>query len=164
MAVQAGVDYVFASKVTRTGGAGILSGVLVGTKKYLFVVPYDSIGGAGRKIETRKYTLAGGDPRKTVPELLADEELTLEGLEEFFGGVVGEIDGFALELADFDRFKIEVGGGLLGWLKAGLYYKTGGKRGWSGLAVSGKANRQALHDFYKDQLHPDAPNPYAAGS
>jgi hypothetical protein len=164
MAIEAGKDYVYAPKLSRMGGAGVLTGVLVGTKKYLFVVPYESIGGGGRTIETRKYTLAGGDPRKTVPALLADEQLTIEDLEESLRGIVGDIDGEVLTLAEFDRFKIEVGGGLFGWLKAGLYYKTGGKRRWTGFGVSGKANRQALYDFYKDQLHPDAPNPYAAGS
>ena len=164
MSLQAETDYVLAPKINRTGGAGILTGMLVGTKKYLFIVPYDSIGGAGRRVETRTYTLAGGDPRKTVPELLADEELTVEALEDLLCGVVEKIDGMAVEIAEFDRFKIEVGGGWLGWLKAGLYYKTDGKRGWKGLAVSGKANRQRVYDFYKDLLHPDAPNPYASGS
>ena len=78
--------------------------------------------------------------------------------------MVEEIDGFVMEIATFDRFKIHVGGGLLGWLKAGLYFKTDGKRLWTGFAVSGKPNRQALFDFYEDQLHPDAPNPYAAST
>jgi hypothetical protein len=164
MALQAEKDYVLAPKINRTGGAGILTGMLVGTRKYLFIIPYDSIGGAGRTIETRTYTLAGGDPRKTVPELLAQEDLTVEALEDLLCGVVEKIDGMAVEIGEFDRFKIEVGGGLFGWLKAGLYYKTGGKRGWKGLAVSGKANRQRVYDFYKDQLHPDAPNPYATES
>ena len=162
MALEAQKDYVFVPKVTRTGGVAVIEAVMVGTRKYLFVIPFSSIGGAGRTIETRKYTLAQGDPRQTVPALLAEEDMTVEALEELFCDVVEKIDGYALEIASFDRFKIVVGSGLFGWLKAGLYYKTGGKRGWSGMAVKGKANRQLLYDFYEDQLHPDAPNPYAA--
>jgi len=163
MAVSIGTDCVLTAPFTTLGKSGINDVILLATKRFLFVVPFKSLEFESyRRHVTSSFSLAGVDPREALPALLKQDEATVENIEAYLQEALADTEGQVIDVTDTDAFKISIGGGLLGWLKKGLYYKAPGARGWSGVTGIKKRDLATLHGFYADQLKPEGKNPYAA--
>lgn len=163
MSLDIGTDCVLTGTFTTLGKSGINDVILLATKRYLFVVPFKSLQFESyRRNVTSSFSLEGLDPREALPALLKQDEATVENIEAYLLDALADTEGQIVDLTKTDAFKISLGGGLLGWLKKGLYYKPAGARGWSAVTGIKKRDLAPLHEFYADQLNPDGKNPYAA--
>ena len=156
MALDIGTDCVLTGTFTTLGKSGINDVILLATKRFMFVVPFKSLQFESyRRHITSSFSLEGVDPREAVPALLKHEDATVENIEAYFQEALADTEGQVIDVTALDALRIRLGGGLLGWLKKGLYYKPPGARGWSGVTGIKKRDLAALHDFYADQLTPE---------
>lgn len=142
MSLSAGHDYVFVPKVTLVLN-GVTFAALVGTRKYLFIVPFESIAEAGRRVQTTKFSIDEKNPQEFLPQFLASPDLTLAEVEEFLMKTIEKDPQYYLEIASLSEFNIKAG-----FFSKGIYYKKPGDRGFSGIGISGKENALALKEFY----------------
>ena len=86
MALQANQDYVYVPTIDVNEGlmtGTITKACLVGTKRFLFVVPMEAVHAQGTFMgDTTKWTLDAANPRESVEKLLAQDDLTVEQLRE----------------------------------------------------------------------------------
>ena len=163
MSVNVGTDCVLSAPFTTLGKSGINDVILLATKRYLFVVPFKSLEFESyRRHVTSSFSLAGVDPREALPALLQQDEATVENVEAYLLETLADTEGQIIDVTKADAFRISLGGGLLGWLKKGLYFKAPGARGWSSVTGIKKRDLAALHGFYTDQMNAEGKNPYAA--
>jgi hypothetical protein len=139
-----GTDYVLAPKVTLLTGPGVTSGFLVGTRRFLFVVPIDAIRGAGRSVTTTTFTIDGRTPLESVRSLLAAPALTLPELEEAMHRLLSTVEGeWIVPIEALAEFRVKTG-----WFSRGVYYKRSGDRGYRGFPISGREHAERVRSFY----------------
>jgi hypothetical protein len=150
MALQANQDYVYVPTIDVNEGlmtGTITKACLVGTKKFLFVVPMEAVHAQGTFMgDTTKWTLDAANPRESVEKLLAQDDLTVEQLEETLKGLLeGDEQRRVFELGSVEKFQVKTG-----WLSGGVHIQVPGE-GKKAMNIRGKEHKQALGAFYEGQ-------------
>ena len=110
MALQLGVDYAFAKKISFLFETGVGNAFVVMTPKTLYMFPYDTTGGGGRTITTTTTTIGDQHPLLAIEALLADPETTPEHLAATITRWCEQVSGPKVhELSEFGRIKLRDG-------------------------------------------------------
>lgn len=145
MAIQKDRDFIFVSKGTVMI-EGVTFSFIIGTRRFLFVFPYENITGAGNVASTTKYTIGGKKPQEFFAELITDPDLTVEKFEEIVREKMASVqlseDKYLFELAKLEEFNIK-----MGFLSKGIYLKRSGQSR-VGIGVSGKDDVLKAKEFY----------------
>jgi len=145
MAIQKDRDFIFVSKGTVMI-EGVTFSFIIGTRRFMFVFPYENIAGAGNVVETNKYTIGGKKPQEFFAELITDPDLTVEKFEEIVREKMASVqlseDKYLFELAKLEEFNIK-----MGFLSKGIYLKRLGQSR-VGIGVSGKEDILKAKEFY----------------
>ncbi|HAS39700.1 MAG TPA: hypothetical protein DCS93_04445 [Microscillaceae bacterium] len=154
MALQENVDFVFIPVADNVSEKVCL----VGTKKYVYVVPDQKTVNESSLKEFVTNAFAGVDkvesfnfgdytPREVIAGLLADQETTLESLDEFFKNFKEKWDAvMRIEIASLKNFKVvsNIFGGAIS-----VRYE--GKKLFSPIVtrIAGKTERRGVKAFYE---------------
>ena len=111
MTVESGKDYALAPKVSWLFETGVGKAFGLVTKEKFFLFPYETIGGAGSKVTTTKFSVGGQFPLDAVTELLADPTTTVDSLHTTIEKWVSDVGpGPEIHLmSDFKRIKLRNG-------------------------------------------------------
>lgn len=147
MALSEFSDYMFHPKVTYVGEGGVGKGCLIGTKKYLLMVPLKvDLTDYNRTITTTTYKLGDDTIDVGIAKFLQLPDLTIEALEDFIMERAENIEiSELLDLSAQKRVRVKNG-----WLSKGIYAseKENGP-GWKGYPLNGKDVALKWIDFYK---------------
>lgn len=139
-------DYVLAPKATLIAG-GVVYGMCLGTKKYLFFIPISKLEGAGDYVTTTKYQIGGQSITDGLQAILANSETTIADLEakllSLFNDWSLNKDEYAMEIAALSEFEIKTG-----LFSSGIYYKTPNQKRRSALSIGGKSTLVDFKNFY----------------
>ena len=80
MAVESGVDYALAPKITWIFETGVGNAFAIVVRGNLFVFPYNTTAGAGRKVTTTTVTIEGIAPVMAIQSLVGDPSTTPDSL------------------------------------------------------------------------------------
>ena len=80
MAVESGVDYALAPKITWIFETGVGNAFAIVVRGKLFVFPYNTTAGAGRKVTTTTVTVEGIAPVMAIQSLVGDPSTTPDSL------------------------------------------------------------------------------------
>lgn len=142
MTLTAKQDYVFIPKVTLVLN-GVTFATVVGTRKYMFIIPFESIAEVGRRVHNTKFSIDEKNPQEFLPQLLASTDMNVAQLEEYLMDLIEKNPQYYIEIASLAEFNIKAG-----FFSKGVYYKRPGDRGFTGFGISGKENALALKEFY----------------
>ena len=142
MALTEKKDFVFVPKATLVLN-GVTFACVVATRKYLFVVPFESISEVGRYTETETVSIGGTTPEEYIMNLVKLPDITVSKLEETLMKVIEKNPDYFVEIAALAEFNIKAG-----FFSKGVYYKKPGDRGYTGIGISGKQNALNLQEFY----------------
>ncbi len=154
MALKENVDFVFVPVADNVSEKVCL----VGTKKYVYVVPDQKTVNESSLREFVGNALAGVDkvesfnfgdysPREVIAGLLADEETTLDSLDEFFKNFKAKWDAVVrIEIATLKSFKVTTS--IFG---GSISVRYEGKKLFSPIVtrIAGKAERRGVKAFYE---------------
>lgn len=145
MSIQKDRDFVFVSKGT-VAIDGVNFCFIIGTRRFIFIFPYENIAGGGRIIENTKYTVGGKKPQEFFAELVTDPDLTVEKFEEIVREKMANVqlseDKYLFDLTQLEEFNIK-----LSFFAKGIYLKRSGQSR-VGIGVSGKEDILKAKEFY----------------
>ncbi len=144
MALDRNEDYVLIDTVDVPEGIGfkMTQGLMVGTKKKLFVMPIKTFGSYLVVSTTSRFKLDGQSPRKAIKGLLNALDITVDKLETTLTNALSDSKTprvFAID--SLERFRIGKS-----FMKMTLVQPKGGKL--VKINVRGKQAKQELASFY----------------
>lgn len=110
MAVEAGVDHVFANNVTWIFESGVGKAFVVITRRSLCVFPCRTVAGAGNTSTRTTTTIGGRPPNEAAQALLEDPTTTPESLDATLAQWCDELpDAILRPLDSYLRIKLRGG-------------------------------------------------------
>ena len=148
------IDYVLVKKATSIGTEGLTTinkGMFIGTKEYLFYVPYKLEEHTSRKITTFSYSIDGEGLIQFICEKLSSKNLRVKEFEDYmksdFKQMIPETLILNLKL-DIEQLKITTS-----WLGSGIYYNTTiRKNGWKPFVQKLGVNKKTIKLFYQNNI------------
>ncbi|MFQ5448470.1 MAG: hypothetical protein ACE5FF_16210 [Saprospiraceae bacterium] len=131
-------DYVVAYNAKLV----INTGVFIGTKKYLIIVPSIKKEGAGFRHTTTTYSMGGKSMEETVEQLLADKSTNEDTLINTIKSWQAT-DTKIINLSELDDLKINAS-----WLSKNIVIRHKGQRGWVPLCHSLGDTAKEIKSFY----------------
>jgi len=153
--MQEEFDYVMALKTQSMGDAemtGLLRGVFIGTKKYMFFIPYEGYSATERMQETLTITMEGMTMGDFLSHKVNESRMSISDFERYMLGVFYEEmpQMHVLSLAD-DCQQIKV---KAGWFSSSVFYNQSNKSigGWILFVHSLGKDKKKVRSFYEN--HP----------
>lgn len=138
-----GIDFVFAPKGDAMIETGISQVSLIGFKNDLFIIPWQSIAGAGREVTTTTFYADGRPVPDALQAWIDDANMSAEDLRQRLIALVGDNPQLHIKLNELAELKVRAS-----WLSKGVYYKHQGKSGFRGCAIRSKEVALQFKAFY----------------
>ncbi len=139
------LDYIYVLKSDVNEGLTSLTvtkAALFFTKKYIFIIPFESTNIVGIPGLKEKYD----DIHQYINELISRmKEIHIEDFENEMKTILPKERIF--EFSSLEKFEIKVGFGIFGGLSLKTY-----KQEKKGVNIQPKKKRQQIRDFYKIQV------------
>ena len=148
MAVQEHQDYVFAPSVDVNEGistGAITKAALLGTRRHIFVIPFNSVAVLGLTTTTTDYGQGHQELAKTVAAMLADPAMSIDQVEQVLRASLDDKPHqrvFPIEVLDVLR--VQVGW----WVFGGMRMRSQGE-GLKVINLQPRAAREAWARFYQ---------------
>lgn len=138
-----GIDFVYAPKGDAMIETGISQVSVIGFKNDLFIIPWQSIAGAGRDITTTTFYADGRPVPDALQAWIDDSNMSAEDLRQRLLALVGDNAQLYIKVNELAELKVRAS-----WLSKGVYYKHQGKSGFRGCAIRSKEVALQFKAFY----------------
>ena len=150
MALTANEDYIYVPNVRIMEGfttGTTTSACMICTRDHIIFVPLSSEGVAGLRGRTAKYDIGDEDPAAFAEAVLADPEMTVDGLVGLFRDLLAD-DKYqrVFPVDELEKFKVKTG-----LFTGGMFWKMPGEAK-KNAHIPGKPNKVAVKTFYEGRF------------